>query len=122
MTRVLLHGVELPDGWSSEPGVLAHLVVVISPGRGGGGYVTIDLERRQYRGGYSVISGRQLNNMTYAGRNWKHQLVTDAVEWLTECVNGRASRTAVPTPAPDAREAAAPPRHPRRRPRTPGAR
>lgn len=49
----------------------------------GHGYVTIDFNRRCFRGGL-VVSGSPDGHVPYQGRGWAQSLVADATAWLVE--------------------------------------
>jgi hypothetical protein len=47
----------------------------------GGGIVSIDYDRRNFAVGYGTTH-RAESTKKYAGRGWRDELVSDAVEWL----------------------------------------
>lgn len=71
---------EMPVGWTYEPMIGRRGFAVISCAGIGG--VTLDFERRVFRGGWS-FTGRTENEIKYTGRGWKSRMIYDAVKWLT---------------------------------------
>jgi len=78
----------IPSGWTYEPMVGMRNFAVI---KGPDGFVSLDFERRLFRGGWTTI-GRPASTEKYTGRGWKSRLVTDAVKWLQQVYEDRAER------------------------------
>lgn len=76
----------VPQGWTAEevPGSRRQLAIG-KPREAGGGFVTVDFERRVFGPGYGGFpSSRYIDiPMNYAGRGWQQRIVDDAVAWLT---------------------------------------
>lgn len=83
--KLNLEKIEVPEGWTKEEVPNAPQVALGRPRAQGGGFVTIDFERRSFGPGYGGYpSARYIDlPMNYAGRGWKRQIVADAVAWLT---------------------------------------
>lgn len=77
-TAVLINGVALPDGWTTEDWSGATAVV-----RPGVGAVTIDFDRRCYWLGWTTIGRPASQHRLYIGRAWRKALVADAVTCLS---------------------------------------
>lgn len=72
---------EQQEGWSHEWLTDKHCVCLKRPTELGGGFVTVDFERRVFGCGY----GRPRTNAgaaEYTGRGWKDRIVRDAIEHL----------------------------------------
>ena len=75
---------EQSEGWLHEQLSDRHCVCIMRPRELGGGFVTIDFERRIFSTGY----GKPRQGATtaeYAGKGWKDRIVRDAIDYL-ECV------------------------------------
>lgn len=74
---------QLPAGWIAEPyRVGRDLVVLERPKDIGGGYVTIDFDRRIFATGAGTPRAADLPDKTYEGRGWQTRIVADAVAHL----------------------------------------
>lgn len=82
--KVDVDKVEVPAGWTAEEVPNAPQVAIGRPSELGGGFTTIDFERRVFGPGYGGHpSNRYIDiPMEYAGRGWKQRIVADAVAWL----------------------------------------
>jgi len=81
-----LHGATLPANWRAEQyGRTGNDEVTIErvdpSAKFSGGSVTINFKRRIFSGGSSSPYFHK-GTSTYAGRNWKKQIIEDACEWL----------------------------------------
>lgn len=96
-TEALPKGFALPDGWKIEWWGREEnfLVIVASPIllKGGavrrGGAVTIDLDARGFRSGWSAsgsLATGMRDQIVYSGRGWKLALFTNAVAWLRSVI------------------------------------
>lgn len=68
----------MPHGWHAEVVAGGYLMI-----RGNMVMVTVDFERRGFRGGFTTI-GKMTSSKVYRGRGWKKALCADAMEWLEE--------------------------------------
>jgi hypothetical protein len=66
----------VPEGWRAENRNVDE-VLIVAPW----GYITIDWVARKARLGISTF-GKPINGKVYQGRNWKKQLVHDAIACL----------------------------------------
>jgi len=72
---------EQNEGWHHEWLADRHCVCIVRPRELGGGFVTIDFERRLFTCGYG--KPRQGATTTkYGGKGWKDRIVRDAIEHL----------------------------------------
>lgn len=69
---------DVPEGWTWEYQYNNRYLVLSWPKYG---YVTMDMERRGFRGGM-VWTGPLNSTDRYSGRGWKQHLTEDAVAWL----------------------------------------
>lgn len=83
--KVTPEEITLPTGWTAEyittqPGEC----IALEAPKPQGGFVTIDFKNRVFAGGYNTPRAPRLESKkNYAGRNWKKEIVNDAVTWLT---------------------------------------
>lgn len=84
---------EQNEGWQHEWLADRHCVCFIRPREVGGGFVTVDLERRIYSTGYG--KPRQgATAMAYTGRGWKDRIIRDAIDHLENMMADTASPSA----------------------------
>jgi hypothetical protein len=77
---------EQKEGWKHEWLADRHCVCIMRPSEIGGGFVTIDFERRIYSTGYG--KPRQSATPTeYIGKGWKDRIVRDAIDHLERMVS-----------------------------------
>lgn len=79
MPEITFH--EQQEGWTHEQLLDKHCVAIMRPRELGGGFVTVDFERRIFSCGYGKPR-EHAGKTTYTGRGWKHQIVRDAVAHL----------------------------------------
>lgn len=77
----------IPDGWSVYPHGRRWIVIHCSVGG-----VTIDVEQRVVRPGYTATRGKAIDAMIYTGRGWLAELHADAVAWLQAIAQDRSKR------------------------------
>lgn len=79
----------VPDGWELVPATGMRDISILTAPRIGS--ATIDFERRGFRAGAFVTTGRFVSEerttrggerKRYGGRGWRQTLVDDAVAWL----------------------------------------
>ncbi|MYM92658.1 hypothetical protein [Duganella vulcania] len=72
---------EQSEGWTHEYLPDGHCVCFQRPGEIGGGYVTVDFERRTFATGYARP---RVNAATveYKGKGWQDRIVRDALDHL----------------------------------------
>lgn len=75
----------LPDGWRADE-YAARWLIVHCPVIGG---VTLDMEQRCARAGYTNTSGKAISAKKYTGRGWVAKLHGDAVSWLQRVAEAR---------------------------------
>lgn len=72
----------LPEGWESETySGRKDIIVLKRPGQGGG-FVTLDFEKRIYAAGMGTPRRHEGAQKMYKGRGWNQEFVDDAVAWL----------------------------------------
>ena len=72
---------EQSEGWKCEQLADKHCVCIMRPREIGGGFVTVDFERRIFGTGYG--KPRQgANTAEYQGKGWKDRIVRDAIDFL----------------------------------------
>lgn len=72
---------EQSEGWQHEWLADRHCVCIMRPREIGGGFVTIDFERRLFSTGYG--KPRQGATATeYTGKGWKDRIIRDAINQL----------------------------------------
>jgi hypothetical protein len=76
----------LPAGWTAEAYPIAHHVVINRPHEIGGGFVTLNLEKRMFALGVGAVHKFPAGfaAKTYGGRGWQKNLVDDAVATLNK--------------------------------------
>lgn len=78
----------LPEGWSLEEPYSEHphMFVVHRDEAIGGGFVSIDCSERVFCGGCVPVIWNMIlavdTRPEYRGRNWKQDLIQDAISWL----------------------------------------
>lgn len=73
---------DLPEGWTHET-LVGSGKVLVCLARPGGGFVTIDFERRIFAGGMGRPNDHlKGSTLVYEGRCWKQNIVKDAIAWL----------------------------------------
>lgn len=77
---------EQQEGWSHEA-LDKHCVCIQRPGEIGGGFVTVDFERRIFATGMGVPRFAAIANVEYKGRDWQRRLVEAAVKHLKDVMN-----------------------------------
>lgn len=83
---------EQAEGWQHEWLADRHCVCLMRPRETGGGFVTIDLERRIFSTGYG--KPRQGATATkYEGRAWKDRILRDAIDHLKRVMSDNAAPT-----------------------------
>lgn len=84
---------EQNEGWKHEWLADRHCVCIMRPAEIGGGFVTVDFERRIFSTGYG--KPRQGATPTeYAGKGWKERIVRNAIDHL-ECIMADTEPTAL---------------------------
>lgn len=76
--------IALPTGWRFSS--YARGIVIVADGIGG---VTVDIDGRCFRGGWSVTC-RPNSVKKYTGRGWRKALFADAIKWLQRVGTERA--------------------------------
>jgi hypothetical protein len=76
---------EQQEGWKHEYIHNGQCIVFERPREIGGGFVTVDLERRIFSGGYGWPR-EHAGTKTYAGRGWKNQIIRDAIDYLEQAM------------------------------------
>jgi hypothetical protein len=83
---------EQNEGWEHEWLADRYCVCIMRPREIGGGFVTIDFERRLFSTGYG--KPRQGATATdYAGKGWKDRIVRDAIDHLERTMSDTESAT-----------------------------
>jgi len=72
---------EQNEGWKHEWLADRHCVCIMRPSELGGGFVTVDFERRLFGSGYGKPR-HGASTATYAGKGWKDRIVRDAIDHL----------------------------------------
>lgn len=72
---------EQNEGWKHEWLADRHCVCFIRPRENGGGFVTVDFERRIFGSGYGKPR-RAESTSEYIGKGWKDRIVRDAIDHL----------------------------------------
>ncbi len=77
-----LPDIKVPEGWTFD--LYPHWVsIVIARDTSiGGGFVTINFDKRIFASGMTFDCSRPESTKTYSGRGWTESIVHDAVEWL----------------------------------------
>lgn len=83
---------EQQEGWKHEQLQDKHCICIMRPAEIGGGFVTVDFERRIFSCGYGKPR-QHAGAKTYSGRAWKDQIVRDAIDHL-ESIMGATKETA----------------------------
>ena len=87
---------EQSEGWKHERLADRHCVCIMRPREIGGGFVTIDFERRIFSTGYG--KPRQGATATeYKGKGWKERIVRDAIDHLEHVMSDTTPATSQPT-------------------------
>lgn len=77
----------IPDGWTIRPmGQHGDQAIIQSSGPHAG-MVTVDFERRVFRGGHSTAGRGHGPNEKPVGRGWNQKLVDEAVKWLRDALS-----------------------------------
>lgn len=76
-----LHYHKQHEGWTHEQLLDGSCVCVMRPRELGGGFVTIDFERRVYSCGYGKPR-QHAGNDTYTGKRWRDRILRDAIDHL----------------------------------------
>jgi hypothetical protein len=80
---------EQQEGWGHEWLTDKHCVCIMRPQELGGGFVTVDFERRLFGSGYG--KPRQgASDANYGGKGWKDRIVRDAIDHLERTMNETA--------------------------------
>jgi hypothetical protein len=86
---------EQNEGWKHEWLGDPHCVCIMRPREIGGGFVTVDFERRIFSTGYG--KPRQGAMATeYTGKGWKDRIVRDAIDHLERVMSDTAPATSRP--------------------------
>lgn len=72
---------EQNEGWKHEFIHNDQCVVIERPREIGGGFVTVDLERRIFACGYGWVS-QHAGAQAYSGAGWKNRIIRDAIDHL----------------------------------------
>lgn len=72
---------EQNEGWKHEWLADRHCVCIMCPREIGGGFVTVDFERRIFSSGYGKPS-QGATATEYTGKGWKDRIVRDAINHL----------------------------------------
>lgn len=75
---------EQRHGWTHEYLPDGHCVCIQRPNAIGGGFVTIDFQRRIFATGMAVPRYAAVAGVEYKGRDWRQRLVRAAIEHLNE--------------------------------------
>lgn len=82
-TTIIIHGHELPQGWTVETDTKRDAVYINRKKDSAGfdGTVTVNFRLRGFCGGYGGFNLHAQPEL-YSGRKWRTSLVRDACEWL----------------------------------------
>ena len=72
---------EQQEGWTHEQLQDRHCVCIMRPRELGGGFVTIDYERRIYSCGYGKPR-QHAGKGSYVGKGWQNRILRDAIDHL----------------------------------------
>lgn len=87
---------EQNEGWKHEWLADRHCVCIMRPREIGGGFVTVDFERRIFSTGYG--KPRQgVTDTEYAGKGWKDRVVRDAIRHLERVMSDTVTATSQST-------------------------